>query len=151
MWNEIYEYWKNDLGFEFLRKIPRSKLSSIVFFFLQIIFIIAYTYFSILFNNFQKGSETKNASPEVNVAINKRHELLRNRGWWSFGTMLLYVCFWKWRGHIIGAEGKRRRDRHVKRAHTHRDLDFFACRTKQRFIQNKEGRKKKKGMKKKKR
>lgn len=32
----------------------------------------------------------------------------------------------------------------------HRDLDFFACRTKQRFIQNKGGReKKKKGMKKK--
>lgn len=61
------------------------------------------------------------------------------------------MCVFENEGGIIGAEGKRRRDRHVKRAHTHRDLDFFACRTKQRFIQNKEGReKKKKGMKKKK-
>lgn len=54
------------------------------------------------------------------------------------------MCVFENEGGIIGAEGKRRRDRHVKRAHTHRDLDFFACRTKQRFIQNKEGREKKK-------
>lgn len=118
--------------------------------------LITYTFFlhsfSILFNNFQKGSETKNASPEVNLSrlTNATNYLGVEDD--DRSERCFYMCVFENEGGIIGAEGKRRRDRHVKRAHTHRDLDFFACRTKQRFIQNKEGReKKKKGMKKKKR